>query len=237
MGVPRATQALFSSLCLRISLSKNQHKWAVPHCLCVGPPRGCFWPTLEHLCEAGKRWPPIWGGETGAPAFGPIRYGWNKPIAAEMASRDVYSWKAVFGGGYKCCRESPASQQQDPPAKRLWRWPRQHPQRGHWVLSPSQRCRLRLWDVQGYLAEQSASNVEHKVNAFAVWIQPLLLVCFIQMCRHPIAVSHSEEGYIIHLWDWQWYVVGFGGVLGGNSCKFMRVHKLYFIPKLQPPSR
>lgn len=122
-----------------------------------------------------------------------------------------------------------------PPAKRLWRSPRQHPQQGHWVLSPSQRCRLRLWDVQGYLAEQSASNVEHKVNAFAIWIQPLVLVCFIQMCRHPIAVSHSEEGYIIHLWDWQWYVVGFGGVLGGNSCKFMHVHKLYFIPELQPP--
>ena len=88
-----------------------------------------------------------------------------------------------------------------PLANWLWRSPRQHPQQGHWVLSPSQRCGLRLCDVQGYLAEQSGSDVEHKVNAFAARIRPLSLVCFIQMCRHPIAVSHSEEEGIIHLWD------------------------------------
>lgn len=46
-----------------------------------------------------------------------------------------------------------------------------------------QQCRLRLWDVQGYLAEQSGSDVEHKVNAFPLRIRPLSLPCRIQRCR------------------------------------------------------
>lgn len=157
-------------------------------------------------------WASLWGREAltsnvgrgdGTPAFSPIRYSWNKLIAAEMASGAVHSWRVVSGGSYKCCQESPASQQlRDSLANWLWQSPRQHPQQGHWVLSPSRWCGLRLWDVQVYLAEQPGSDVEHKVNAFAVWIQPLSLICFIQMCRHPIAVSQSEEQYIKHLWDW-----------------------------------
>lgn len=43
------------------------------------------------------------------------------------------------------------------------------------AIIPPQQWGLRLWDVQGYLAEQSGSHVEDKVNAFALWIWPLSL--------------------------------------------------------------
>jgi len=72
---------------------------------------------------------------------------------------------------------------------------------GPGVLSPSRWRRSRLWDARGYLAEQPGSRTERRADGLAIWLRPLSLACFIQMCRHPIAISHSEEGLITHLWD------------------------------------
>lgn len=68
-------------------------------------------------------------------------------------------------------------------------------------LSPSRGWGLRLWAGQDYLVEQPGRDVPCEVNAFAVQIQPLSLLCFIQMCRHPRAASPSEEAYLVQLWD------------------------------------
>lgn len=105
---------------------------------------------------------------------------------------------------------------------------RQHPQ-GHFppAVQPG------LWDVQGYLAEQPGSDVEHQVNAFP---------CASGPCHFPAPPRGADPDSCISLsehktppgtdsnvfWDSAW---------GQNSCKIMHVHRLDFISELtkKPP--
>lgn len=129
-------------------------------------------------------------------------------------------------------QECPASQQlrdtypATPPGKPGSGSHRQHPQGHH----PPQQRGLRLWDVQSYLAEQSSSHVEDKVNASALWIWPLSLPAVSRGADADSSISlrggehKTPSGTDSNVfWDSAW---------GENSCKMVHVHKLCFISEL-----
>lgn len=88
-------------------------------------------------------------------------------------------------------------------------------------------------DVQGYLAEQPGSDVEHKVNAFAPWIWPLSLPCLSRGADPDSRISlrggehKTPSGTDSNVfWDSE-------NSCGENSCEIMHVHKLHFISELK----
>lgn len=102
---------------------------------------------------------------------------------------------------------------------------------GHWPLSPSQHCGLRLGDVRRYPVEPSGSDREDEVNMDPAPITPLLYPD-VQTRDSGISlrggVYDTPLGLIVvccGIW-------GRGGGLGGNSCESVSVSKLYVTPKL-----